>query len=286
MGGADLLDRAGPRDHGVLGALVVVASARSGIAGEDARVVGTSQDHRDLPLRACGEQLIEGALVQECVAPGDEEAVEVAPLHRLQTHLALVDPETEGPHASLCPERIEGPVSPFHRGLEDRRMDLGAVGQRAQVMEEEDVEALTAHALEALLHRAHHGIVGVVEDGIEGKRVDETLIRAGGSFPGLQQPTDLGRDRVALARLAAQRLPQASLREPVAVVGRGVEVAHALFEGGRHGPLCLGITHGSVEIAETSGAEAQLAHLYRTVSDRPALRCLHRHRSLPKTDYP
>jgi hypothetical protein len=43
-------------------------------------------------------------------------------------------------------------------------------------VEEEDVEASTAHPIEALLHRAHHSPVGVVEDRIEGQRVDESLI--------------------------------------------------------------------------------------------------------------
>jgi hypothetical protein len=78
-----------------------------------------------------------------------------------------------------------------------------ATGEDVDVMDETDVHALQRHALQAVLERAHHPVVGIVEMHREGRGIGpggEVDLAAPGGF---QNPAHLGGQDEIIAVLPA-----------------------------------------------------------------------------------
>ena len=89
VAGADLLDVAGAGEDGRGGGGVVVVGAWGGAGRQDAGIVGATDDDADAALEAEGQEAVEGGLVEQGVAAGEEEAVEVARRGRSLRRLAI-----------------------------------------------------------------------------------------------------------------------------------------------------------------------------------------------------
>ena len=125
-------------------------------------------------------------------------------------------------------------------------------------MDEHDVDSVEAEALERKFERPHHAVVGVVEALAARRRFEEgALQRALLRLAEIEQPADLGRDQIGIARLRAQEAVQPRLRKSEAVERRGVEIAAARGPYGfeRQPRLLLG--HRPIEVAERTAPEPE-----------------------------
>jgi hypothetical protein len=97
-----------------------------------------------------------------------------------------------------------------------------------EIMDQEHVDPVDAQPLQAVLERAHHAVIAVVEHRIELQAAEPFSLR---ERPRLQrtaqQPADLARYRELVARTAIERAPDPMLGLTLAIPGRGVEVANA-----------------------------------------------------------
>ena len=89
---ADLGDSRDPLPDRFRGRFVVVEGARPGTAREDPGVVRATDDDADPAFLAEGEKAREGLLLEQGVAPGEKEDVEVAPFREGLADLPLVQP--------------------------------------------------------------------------------------------------------------------------------------------------------------------------------------------------
>jgi len=165
MGLADALD---PRDlvhHFGRGRPVVEMSARLGPGRQDAGIVDAPEDDADpLPFGE-RQELVQGVLLEERVAPGEQHAVEVSRLHEAHRRVGFVESEAHGLDDALAPELVRGFVGSLHRLPEALVRHLGPVRPDVHIVQEEDVDAVEAEPQEGLLEGAHRAVIGIVHDG-------------------------------------------------------------------------------------------------------------------------
>jgi hypothetical protein len=149
------------------------------------------------------------------------------------------------------------------------------VGPDVEVVHQEDVDPPGAEALQAVLERTHHAVVGVVVDLGKRQAVLELAVVEGRRIARLEQAPDLGREHEIGARLAAQRLAEAMLRQAEAVQRRGVEIADAgIMAGLERGPR-LGIRERPVHVAERRPAAAHDRDLDPRAAEHPPVAWFH-----------
>src|SRR5258708_25455367 len=187
-----LQDRGGHRT-------VVVVGGGTGV-GQEAAVKSASDDDRDPLFKTERKQLGEADLVQQRVAAGEQETIEVRTPSQAGKHLRLVHSGTEGADQLLAAKLVEGPISPAQRLIEK------VVG----VVDVKDVHPLQSQAFQTRLERAHDPVVGEVENWIEGRRAKPALVWLWRSAL-LEQPADLRRECQLTARPVAQDVAEAAL---------------------------------------------------------------------------
>ena len=129
-----------------------------------------------------------------------------------------------------------------------------------RVVDEEHVDVVHAEPVEALLDRAHHGVVGKVEHRIQRRRALPRL-SGFGRRAFAQQPADLRRQDELIARLVPQHRAETLLGESEAIQGSGVEVADTALPCRFDDPVRLLVGDCLEEPAERSGAEAEPGQL-------------------------
>src|SRR4029077_20673284 len=120
---------------------------------QDAGIERPAQDDGDTPAPAGGEKLLLPALLQQGVAPGQQEAVEISLAHRLLADPDLVHPHADGADLSGALQFLQSAIAALHRPLEDTGQLLAMLGL-AEIVEQQDIDAVEAEALMASLHRA------------------------------------------------------------------------------------------------------------------------------------
>ena len=118
----------------------------------------------DTPRRlALRQQVVERALLEQRVAPGEHDDVEVGLADEVRQHLGLVHPRAVGGDDALRAqllERREGPVE---------RLPVVLVG----IVHEQEVDAVEPEALEAGLERGEHAVAAVVAHAhVRGRHVE------------------------------------------------------------------------------------------------------------------
>jgi hypothetical protein len=123
-----------------------------------------------------------------------------------------------------------------------------------------------------LVEGAHDAIIAVVIIGREGQGIGKAVIGHGilGHRP--EHAADLGRDHIAIARLAIEKIAEAKLGQAVAVARRGIEIADAGVPGDLQRGRRLVAGDGLVEIADARAAEGIFGDLDAGAAD---LACLH-----------
>src|SRR5271169_6033765 len=106
----DLLDRRNLGQHCVGGRSVIEPSALYCPAREDSGIVGAAQDDSDAAPLAQREERIDRFLLQQCVAAGQQKAIEVPRLRELLAGLPLVEAAPDSLDDSLLPQRDQSLV--------------------------------------------------------------------------------------------------------------------------------------------------------------------------------
>ena len=245
MAVADGLDGASAVEHLGRGGCVVVAGSVVEVGREDTAVVRAAGDDADAVRLAVGKELVEGGLLEEGVATGEQEAVEGQFAGETQLQLPLVHAGADRSHEALLAKLDEG-----GEGLAD-----GLVGVVIWGVHEEDVDAVEAEALEAGLEGAQDAIAGEVE--VPGLGAADVL---------LEEAPDLRRDDEAGAFEAGERAVVAALALAEAVHRGCVEVANAGLVGTvderfRLGPRCVARKEDATQAkaGDAQGGAADLA---------------------------
>ena len=134
-----------------------------------------------------------------------------------------------------------------------------AVVAAVAVVQEEDVDAVGAEALQAVLEGAHDAVVAVVDLGAERGGSGEEGVGdgpGGGRAAGGEAPAGFGGEDGAGGQ-TAQGGADAVLGEAEAVERGGVDVGDAGGDGGLDGGHGGVFGLGLVEVAEAGGAEAE-----------------------------
>ena len=214
--------------------------------GEDAAVEHPAGDDRHPSLEAGRQQLFQCDLVQQRVATGQQEAVEVGLLRKAGQHLRLVHAGADSTDHALLAQLIERAVGAA------QRLVVVVVG----VVDVQDVDPADGQALEALLERPHHAVIGEIEHWIERRGAVEHLAGLGRRI-GAKKPADLGRERVVGARLLAQDPAEMALREAEAVEGSGVEEAQTFLPGPVDDLQRVGLADGAEQAAQGRRPQAK-----------------------------
>jgi hypothetical protein len=149
--------------------------------------------------------------------------------------------------------------------------DLGVV--LVGIVDEQDVDAVQAKALEARRDRAQDAVAAVVAPAPVRRGHGEALVVVAGHLGDrLEQPSDLRGQDELVTRALGERGADAPLGEAEPVVRRGVEVAHAELPRRVDGRARIRVGRGAVEIAELGTAQSQARQLDAGVPDRAALR--------------
>lgn len=237
-----------------------------GAAGEDAGAVGAADDHADALLLRHRQQALEGVpVVEEGVAAGEEEAVRAGLVEGQGEldRLGLVDAEAPGPDDALVAQAGQDPEG-AGAGLLELGQPLVAVEVLGDVVDPDDVQAVGAQALEAVLDGALGGLGGPDVQHLVGVAVLEQaalLAEFAGTLLQLVEDdaADLGGEHVLVAGLGGEDLAEALLGETGAVEGGAVVVADALLPGGLDGGGGLLVGDRAEHVAERGGAVAELA---------------------------
>src|SRR4030095_15018889 len=105
-------------DEGRGGGDVIVGGAGLHAAGQNAGVVRSAQDHRDVALETLGQELGEPALFEQRVAAGEQHAVEVTCLDKAQAGVGFVDADAYGADDACLAQLVERLVAAVHHRLE------------------------------------------------------------------------------------------------------------------------------------------------------------------------
>ena len=153
-------------------------------------------------------------------------------------------------------------------------------------MDEQDVDRIDPEPLEAILERAHHAVVAVVEHGLEFEAAEPLVMNRAGTKRPAKNAADLGRHHIIRSRPSKERAPKSVLGKAAAIPRRGVEIAHASRPGAGDQGGGFAIVDALEELAERRGAEAQFGDVDLRAPQLPCLegrgRRAHSSGSVPK----
>ncbi len=220
--GARLVQRLGTRQH-VRRRIRIVELA---VAHQQPGVERAADDDGAAePLARVHER--QALLLQQRVAPGEQGAVQPRLLQAVEDDLGFVDAQAEAGDAAIGPELFERAEAALRReGLPVPGVPV-AMGVGADVVHEQQVDALQAEPLQAVLERAHDAAVAVVVVRAERQRGGPAVVHRLHGGIGAHQPADLGADDEGIAGLLAQEGAHAVLAQRVPVERGGVEIAQA-----------------------------------------------------------
>src|SRR6266540_499886 len=161
-GGAHFFDCLDPRDDVRGGRLVVEVrhrSARRARAGrEDAGVVRSADNDAHTSANAVGQQLRQRALIEQRVAAGEQQVIEIDLRKRVDAYAPIVDAEPESADRTLVAQARKRAARTVHGLAKTFRLRL-AVRRDIDVVHVDDVERRDAEPLQAVLDRAQRAVV-------------------------------------------------------------------------------------------------------------------------------
>src|SRR5271166_450921 len=267
VAGADLLDLSHPLENGGAGRLVIVHRARNGAGCENSRIIAAADNNADAAFGATREFAVEHVLLEQGVAHRQQEEIDVEEIKKPGNHPHHVQPGPYPLDDSLTAQFVErtpaGSCELDEIGVDVR---LTPVAPCVKIVDQQEVDAVDPEALQAVLERAHHAVIAVVEHGLE-LQPTEPLVFDG---PRLQRPTkdapDLARDDEFAPGLPVERAAEAMFGLPAAVPGRGVEVARPALPRALNDRRRIVVLDPIEEVAKRRGSEAEFGQ----VDVRPA----------------
>ena len=220
-----LLDPRGPLHQLRRRLGVEEGGAGLGAGRQDAGIEGCRQHDADPPLAAERQEPVVCRVVEQRVAAGQHEEVEITRLGEADAPLGVVDADAEGANGAALAQLQKRLVATLHHRPE-ALLDGVPGPARRDVVDVEDVDPLDPEPAERVLEAAHDAVIAVVEDRRERQRRPRLVT------PRPQQSADLGGQDEGVARPADQRLAHAVLGEPGAIERRHVEIAHPTGQRG------------------------------------------------------
>ena len=145
--------------------VVIVKRPRLWPGGQDAGIVGPADDNPDAPALRERQKTVERLLFQQCVAPGQEENVEISALGQPLAGLPFVHAGAERVDHALVAQRHKRFVAARHQLCQLRvKHLLAAVVEDIEIMGKEHVHTIHTQPLQAEFERPHHAIVAIVVD--------------------------------------------------------------------------------------------------------------------------
>ena len=146
---------------------------------------------------------------------------------------------TPRPKAEMAPSlfSFKRPQTSVHQVPEVLAVGLLAVGVGADVVNQEDVDAVQPQTGEAELHRAHDAVVAVVVIDPERQRLDVAVVRHLVCRNGAQEPADLGGQHIGVPRLFPQDVTHPVFGQAKAIERCRVEIPDPRIPGGHDGRL-------------------------------------------------
>ncbi len=159
------------------------------VRGEDAAVVGATEDYAHGLFPAQRKQLRQPRLVQQGVAARQQEAVEITHLGTSVAGFPLVQSASNCAYGPFSPESLERWVSALHRLPEPFVHPIDTVGKDVDVVDQGYIDAVQSQSLKAVFYRAHGAVEAVVENGFEREN--------GGKDPRIDGDLRLGSEKTA-----------------------------------------------------------------------------------------
>src|SRR3984957_5758856 len=157
-----------------------------------------------------------------------------------------------------------------------RLLHLRGVAEIVDVVDECDVDALERHALKAVLEGAHGPVVAVVVNDLERRRIDPELRFDTTPGLGFEEPADLRRENIFVARAPPQRLSEAKLGEAVPVERGRFQIPEPCVPWAVRYRASVDVGHKPELIAERRCSEAHRRHFEPRAAEGPLLRWFHR----------
>ena len=236
--------------------------------GEDAGIERSADDDRGPGGDASRQQIVERRLLQQRIAPGQQKRVPLAPFHRFEQDLALVDADPDRAHRAAAAQFFERAIAALAQGAHQRRMRLRPVLVGADIVHIEDVDPRQPEPLQTVLERAHDPVIGIVVDRIERQRMAAAVGMHAGRVRA-QQAADLGREHPFVARPVAQRIADRALGLTDAIERRGIDIAHPGIPGGGDDRLGRLPRHLDPAAAQCRAAETEFGDHDPGAADLP-----------------
>src|SRR5215831_4192271 len=136
------------------GRLIVVGGTRARTRRQDARIEGCRQQHRHALALAKGQQLVKGALLEQGVAPGQHDAIEICLARKAQRHGRFVEASADRPDHAGAAQFDEGWIAAGHGLLKAAvGLPLRALRDDIHIMDQHHVDTRELEAQERLFHR-------------------------------------------------------------------------------------------------------------------------------------
>src|ERR1700722_19660906 len=260
MAGADSLDFLHPLQDLGAGGRIIVHRAGNGSGRQNPGIVDAANDDPEDPLLAARELAFEHVLPKQRVAHGEQEEIHVEKIEKTRDRAQRIEARANAAN-DAC-------FSQFRERLPSARLELREIGVERrgivvpgiEVVNEKDIAPVYPEPLEAVLERAHHAVVAVVEYGLKLEAAEPLILDGVGAERPPQDAADFRRNDIGIARLAKKRAAERMFGQSAPVPWRRIEITHAAVPCGADDPRRLVIVDLVKKFAQRRGAEAELGH--------------------------
>ncbi len=193
-------------------------------SGEDARVERAAGHDARPALYAQRKQFRQRTLIEQRVASGEQDHVEIRMTQRVEADRNTVDANAvraDDAGALQIRERRQAAVEEGAKVA----FEVGAVGRAVEIVHVDEVDAILAQTPPAVGERTEDAVARVVVRLRERQPIDVPVLIPGRRRVGHEDPADLCREQERIARNVVQRRADPLLGQSITVVGRRVEIA-------------------------------------------------------------
>src|SRR5271166_1608888 len=261
VAGADPLDFSHPLENRGTGRLVIVHRARNGAGRENSRIVAAADDDSDAAFGAARENAVEHVLLEQGVPHRQQEEIDVEEIEEARNRFLDIQSGADPLDRAGIAQFLERPP-PAGGELAEIGVNVGrtSVAPGVKIVDQQEIDAVDAEALQAVLERAHDPVVAVVEHRLELQSPGPLILDRARFQRPAQHAADLGRDDELGAGLAIKRSADAVLRQPAPVPGGSVDIAYALVPRSPNNRRRFVIFDHLEEVAERRGSEPEFGH--------------------------
>ncbi len=239
-------------------AVLAVVVARP--PGQEAGVQGGANHERQPRFPRGGKDVMQGVgVVDQRILPRQKADIHVRDLQRRQDRFRRVHaqaPALDDPFLAHPRQGGKGAVARDLELLFPRCRQGNVVGR--QVMHENHVQGVDAHALQTVVNRAPHPVRRIVVGQIVGRRREREVVAGVVARRGPQQLAHLGRQHIVAARLGVQEGAEAAFAQTQPIPGGGVVIAHASLPSGLQRLMRRAIGYNGELIAQRHAAQAKI----------------------------